>query len=232
MKTYKSLLVVAIIGVVVIPSKAADFVKAATENAKPITMGECFSTCEDADCLRDCIANVEGLLGPRAVAQHPLKDCLGEALSNITSCATVVLLRADDLKFDVHSAFWVCVQVASQVFDQCPADDPGLSLESETVLRRMYLGHLVNAAEDDYKLFLAGRLATKYPNVDVTSDGDDPPQGQREAEPTFDECLVDFVNNRAACATRCGTDSGCLTDCQSVAKEFFRDCLGLKPAPK
>ena len=225
MKIYKSLMVVAIVGVLAIPSEAGDLLKAATENAKPIAMGECLSICSDAGCMRDCIANVEGFLGPRAVAQHPLEDCFGEALSNITSCAAVILLRADDVEFDVDFAFWACVQVASQRFDQCHADDPGLSLELETKLRRMYLGHLVNAAEDDYKLYLAGKLTADRLNVDLTSDGGDttPPQEQREAEPekTFSECLADYIDNLGSCVSQCGSNSTCLAGCEKVALKKF-----------
>jgi len=198
-------------------------------------MGECLRGCKDADCMRDCIANVEGFLGPRAVAQHPLEDCLDEGFHNIRSCATVVLLRADDIKFDVDSVYWTCVQVASRVFDQCRSDDPGLSLELETTLRRIYIGYLVDTAEGNYKLFLAGELATKYPELDISTDGGDatPPGGQRQEGSTFDECLAVLVQNIASCDTGCGAHSGCLTICYKGAEGKFNECLGLpKPAPK
>lgn len=233
MKTSNLLLVVAIMGVVVIPSKAGDFVKRASERATPIAMSECLATCHDAECLRDCIANVEGFLGPRAVARHPLEDCFGEALSNITSCAAAVLLRADEMEFDVHSVFWICVQVASQLFDQCSSDDVGLSLEAESMLRRMYLGHLINSAEDDYNLFLAGKLTAYRLNVDVTSDGGDktaPASTNAEGDEdkpkqkTFDECLDEFIANLNSCAAQCGTNSTCLSGCEKVALKRFDKC--------
>ena len=237
MKTSKLLLVVAIVGVVVIPSKAADFVKRAPKNEKPIAMSECFSTCNDAECLRDCIANVEGPVGPRAAPQQSLDDCFDEGLSNITSCAAVILLRADDAKFDVHSAFWTCVQVASQVFDQCPFADRDLTVESETILRRISLGHLVNAAEDDYKLFLAGKLTAYRLNVVVSSDGGDmsPPSGRNaegaENQPDkFLDCLFDFTDNLISCENQCGSNGTCLTGCHKVALKVYEKCAGVTPS--
>lgn len=238
MKTYKSLLVVAIVGVVVIPSKAADFVKRAPKNEKPIAMSECFSTCNDAECLRDCIANVEGPVGPRAAPQQSLDDCFDEGLSNITSCAAVILLRADDAKFDVHSAFWTCVQVASQVFDQCPFADRDLTVESETILRRISLGHLVNAAEDDYKLFLAGKLTAYRLNVAVPSDAGDktPPPGRQAEDPenkprTFQECAEDYANELQICINVCNGSTTCLDGCNSVALKRLEKCGGVGKTP-
>lgn len=235
MKTYKLLVVVAFVGVA-IASEAGNFLKQATEDTKPVAMGECLATCNDAACMRKCIANVEGRQRPRAGTQQSLDDCFGEALSNITSCSAVILLRGDDAKYDVHFAFWTCVNVASLVFDQCPAGDLGLNVESETMLRKNFLGHLVDAAEDGYKLFLAGKLTAYRLNVVVSSNGGgmSPPSGRNaegaENQPDkFLDCLFDFSDNLISCENQCGSNGTCLTGCQSVAVDVFWNCTGVTP---
>lgn len=237
MKTSKLLLVVAIVGVVAIPSEAGDSVKRPTKNAEPSTMAECLAPCNDADCLRDCIANVEGPLGPRAATQQSLEDCFDEALSNITSCAAAILLRADDAKFDVDSAFWTCVNVASRLFGQCSFGDPALTVESETILRRISLGHLVSAAEDDYKLFLTGKLTAYRLNVHLNSDGDDnTPSAGREAEPPpgpkpWQECAEEYAAELETCINVCNGSTTCLNGCNSVALKRLEKCGGVSKVP-
>lgn len=230
MKAIRPVLV-AFMGVIVSPSGAGEYLKTATGDTNPIAIGECLSTCNSADCLRDCITNVEEPVRSRSGTQQSMEDCFGEALGNIASCADVVLLQNHDSKFDVDLAFWNCVTVASRICDQCSAGGPGFSLELEAELRKISLERLVDAAENDYRLFLAGKLTTHRLNVDVTSDGGDsaPLQGQREAEPTFDECLIDFVNNLVSCENQCGSNGACLNGCQRVAVKVYEKCAGVTP---
>ena len=104
MKTYKLLLVVAFVGVLVVPADAGDLRKRVRERA------------------------IERAL-PLPIATG-LNSCLADGLDNITTCSDGALRQADGAGYDVDFAFWACVEGAEKLFDQCPADNLDLSVEA------------------------------------------------------------------------------------------------------
>lgn len=194
-------------------------------------MASCLGACDGPACMRDCVAGTEIPLGrdvrieaePHAV----LLGCFSEQIDNINSCGRGFLVPADDADL---KHFWVCVDVATKKFLQCPAFEVSSSPAATAMLGSVMLEGAIQVAESTIALASGGKLdplprATEAATGDVeASDGGDPVPDE---EKTFEQCNMEFAANIASCVRVHAGDPTNQQACEDVAKKVFEACAGV-----